>query len=732
MVAEGTSAGLRVGWCDSALRALVDVGADGVARLSLVAPAPRGSGARPDGAATDHELARATGLPLVDVVVAGSGRGWSGRRYADSVVGRRMCYVGHEERDEGPWHELQVTLEDAATGLAAIVHYQFLRDGGVVRSRTTLSNGGSVPVTVESVTSFLGGGLAGPGGDLDDVDLLWAENDWLSEARWQTRRFRDALPDLNREAHEARSRARFALTSAGSWSSGTFLPMGAAVNRRSGHALVWQIEHNGAWQWQVGEHTGADAGASYLALLGPTDTEHQWRLVLRPGERFESVPAALAVSNQGFEGAIGRMTRYRRALRRPHQDNRRMPVIFNDYMNTLMGDPTTDRLKPLISAAADAGAECFCIDSGWYAELGENWWDTVGAWVPSRSRFPKGIGEVIELITARGMVPGLWIEPEVVGVRSAVASHLPLGAFFTRAGERVVEQGRYHLDLRHPGAREHLDKVVDFLVGELGVGYLKMDYNIDVAPGTDSGDPAAGVGLLGHNRAFLDWVDALLDRHAGLTLESCASGGMRTDYATLSRFQLHSTSDQQDPLRYPPIAAAAPVAVPPEQAAVWAYPQPEWDDDRIAFTLCSAMLGRVHLSGHLDRMAPAQRRLVAEAVATYKKIRSDLAGALPFWPLGLPRWSDAWVALGMRAVGTTYVVVWARGRQGGNPSSNGDGADVVPGEVSLPIGALGPDAVAEVLYPRAGAQARWHPGPGELAVTLPRSPSACLVALASG
>lgn len=724
MVMEVTSPGLQAGWSDSALSALVDVGADGVARLSRLVPLPGALAPRRDERLFGGEDRPLAGLPLLDVVVAGCGRGWAGRRYADSVVGHRMRYVGHEDRDKGPWHELAMTVEDGTTGLLANVNYEFLRDGGAVRSRTRLTNNGTAPITVESVTSFLGGGLAGPGGNLDDVDLLWAENDWLSEGRWQARSFRDALPEINRDAHQSRSRARFALTSAGGWSSGTFLPMGAAVNRNTGHTLLWQIEHNGAWHWQVGEHTGEGAGASYLALLGPTDVEHHWGLVLMPGESFESVPVALAVSDDGLEGAVGRMTGYRRALRRPHRDHQRMPVIFNDYMNTLMGDPTTERLKPLINAAADAGAEFFCIDSGWYAELDENWWDTVGAWVPSKSRFPNGISEVLELISARGMVPGLWIEPEVVGVRSAVAGKLPLEAFFTRAGQRVVEQGRYHLDLRHPSARDHLDTVVDRLVDDLGVGYLKMDYNINVAPGTDAGGVPTGVGLLGHNRAFLEWVDMVLDRHPGLTVESCASGGMRTDYATLCRFQLHSTSDQQDALYYPPIAAAAPVAVAPEQAAVWAYPQPEWDDDRTAFTLCSAMLGRVHLSGHLDRMAPAQQSLVAEAVVTYKKIRSDLGRAVPFWPVGLPGWSDPLVALGMRCDGAIYVLVWDRGQRG-----TGAGAAVVPHEILLPVTGVADDATAEVLYPHLGAQVRWYPEPGRLGVVLPRAPSACLVAV---
>jgi hypothetical protein len=57
-------------------------------------------------------------------------------------------------------------------------------------------------------------------------------------------------------------------------------------------------------------------------------------------------------------------------------------------------------------------------------------------------------------------------------------------------------------------------------------------------------------------------------------------------------------------------------------------------------------LGRVHLSGHLDQMSCHQRDLVAEAVRVYKNIRADLGLAVPFWPLGLPRWADLWIALG--------------------------------------------------------------------------------------
>jgi alpha-galactosidase len=205
---------------------------------------------------------------------------------------------------------------------------------------------------------------------------------------------------------------------------------------------------------------------------------------------------------------------------------------------------------------------------------------------------------------------------------------------------------------------------------------------------------------------------------------------MRTDYALLTRFQLQSTSDQQDFLRYPAIAAAAPTAIAPEQAAVWTCPQAEWSDDEIAFTMCGALLGRLHLSGHISRMRPAQQQLVADAIRVYKQIRPDLAAAFPLWPLGLPGWTDSWIALGMAARSVTHLIVWHRGRVG---DVLGPAGRVDPSEIVLPVAHLSDQLIfPEVRYPMlAGAEVEWHAPRGELVVALPRTPSACLISLRS-
>jgi alpha-galactosidase len=128
----------------------------------------------------------------------------------------------------------------------------------------------------------------------------------------------------------------------------------------TGRTIAWQVEHNGGWLWEVGERRQG----LYVAAFGPTDIAHQWRRTLAPGDSFTSVPVGVAISDSALEGAIAQLTKYRRATRRPHHDSDTLPVIYNDYMNTLDGNPTAERLVPLIDAAAAAvGAEYFVIDA---------------------------------------------------------------------------------------------------------------------------------------------------------------------------------------------------------------------------------------------------------------------------------------------------------------------------------------------------------------------------------
>jgi alpha-galactosidase len=404
------------------------------------------------------------------------------------------------------------------------------------------------------------------------------------------------------------------------------------------------------------------------------------------------------------------LTRYRRVACEKQRNNKvRCPVIFNDYMNCLWGDPTEAKELPMIAAAAKAGCEYFVIDAGWYADLREDWSQTLGEWEASPTRWPRGLKFLLDQIRQAGMVPGLWLEPEVAGPKSTLAKK-PDNWFFVRHGKRVLKNSRLLLDFRNLEVRAYLDQVIARLVNDYGVGYIKMDYNLDSLQGTELNADSFGQGLLEHNRAHLAWLDSILNRYPDLIIENCGSGGGRMDYAMLSRLHIQSMTDQEDYLKLPAILVGASAAVLPEQLAVWSYPLVSADVDQASFNMVTAMMCRIHQSGRLDSLPSQAWAQVTEGLRVYKELlRKHIPAAVPFYPLGLSDVTDfqAPIALGMRSSEQAFLATWRI-----------DG----PATVKIPWASRD----AKLLYP-ADLGIKIKAAEGTLNVEFPRSRMACLV-----
>lgn len=608
--------------------------------------------------------ATGTNQPLVELIITGDGRSRNNTRFTNTGVGSRLRYVEHTTSSEVDLEQLEIVQVDESTGLRVTTIFTAAPGVQAARVLTAVRNDGAETVVLEAVSSVALGALVYPDEQTSDLVLYSAISEQLAENRWTARPVwsQTGLADFNSSLHNQPGRGAVTAIGTSTWTTAGALPTGVIANADTGRSIAWQIEHNGGWRWEVANiREGEDSVG--VVLLGPEDLDHQWSEALAPGADFTSVPVSIAISDTGFEGAVAELTRHRRWLRRErHADNASL-LVFNDYMNTINGNPTTDRLLPLVAAAAQAGAECFCIDAGWYddTELAD-WWPTVGEWVPSAWRFPDGgLLRVIDTVHAAGMQAGLWVEPEVVGVRSPIAQSLPNEAFLQRHGFRVREHDRYFLDLRHPAARAHLDATFDRLVAEFDLGFFKLDYNVTPGAGTDLDAFSAGAGLLGHNRAHIEWLRQLRRRHPHVVFENCSSGAMRADFAMLEVLDFQSTSDQQDFRLYPAVAAGAPVQMLPEQAGNWAYPQAWMGDEEIAYTMVTGLSGRLYMSGFLNEMTADQLRLVHDAATLFKKIRGDIAKAIPSWPMGLPDWYADHFALTLTSPDRTLVYVWHRG-----------------------------------------------------------------------
>lgn len=593
------------------------------------------------------------------VEIQANGHDWNdhhGNKYTGTNPGGQLRYLRHS-RSRNPIGE-KLEIVQAGGGLEVTSHYQFLGHQSVFRTWTEVVNVDERALQLEyvSTAAFAGVSLGGDSVWDQKMHLHLADNTWGGEAQWRSGPL-DAfgLSQVYSAVFDTGfSMKRISIANQGSWSTEGHLPLGALENTQTGETLFWQIEHNGSWHWEV-----SDLGRElYLRVSGPTYREGHWTHNLAPGERFLSVPATIGRISGGLETALQSLTSTRRMIRLPHPDNAKLPVIFNDYMNCLMAEPTTEKLLPVIAAAAAVGSEYFVVDAGWFAAASETWWTSVGEWKESPDRFPGGFTEIMDAIRDKGMIPGLWLEIEVVGTTSPVAAALPDSWFFRRNGQRIIDHGRYQLDFRNPEVRTHAHGIVDRVIADYGVGYIKNDYNINAGPGTDVANGSPGRGLLEHNRAFLEWIDEVMVRHPSLVIENCASGGMRMDYASLARHSIQSTSDQTDYRLTGIIAAAAASAVTPEQAAVWSYPLAEASREEVIFNMVNALLLRVHQSGRIHELPPRRLKLIREAIDYYKSIRSIIPTSTPIWPLGLARFGSNWAAFGLVCKTMTFLAVW--------------------------------------------------------------------------
>ena len=624
--------------------------------------------------------------------------------------GARLLFAGKREESTPRGKQLVCAHADQNLGLRVESVYEAFDGVPVIRRYSRVTNQGNSPVGIEFLSSAMLHSLADPQSYDRELRIHVAFNSWMAEGQWHTLR----PSEMGFVENERTSWSEARAGSIGSWSTERYLPMAMAENTKLGLTWFWQIEHNGSWYWEISNvsERGNNADDVYAYLGGPDDLHSAAWKNLKPGETFETVPVAIGCVRGGFGEAVEALTHYRRRVcLKGRKDNSRCSVIFNDYMNCLWGDPTEAKELPMIAEAAKAGCEYFVIDAGWYADLHEDWSQTIGAWQPSPTRWPRGLKFVLDQVRHAGMVPGLWLEPEVAGANSVLAQK-PDNWFLMRHGKRVFKNSRLLLDFRNPEVRSYLDHVIARLVNNYDVGYIKMDYNVDTLQGTELNADSFGQGLLEHNRAHLAWLDGIVNRHPDLVVENCGSGGGRMDYAMLSRLQIQSMTDQENYLKLPAILVGASAAVLPEQLAIWSYPLANADADQASFNMVTAMMCRIHQSGRMDSLSPQAAAQVSEGIRLYKEVlRKHIPASVPFYPRGTSDVTNGEtpIALGMRSPEQTLLAIW---RIEG------------PAVTTVPIASREP----KLLYP-ADLGIRVTSAGGAVNIEFPRNHMACLVSV---
>ena len=557
--------------------------------------------------------------------------------------------------------------------------------GGAVRLTTALRNDGSEPLLVDALSSaFLTGiGAEGRRWYEDRFILHYCHSVWQGEGQWRHAPIEELglYPTYN---HGHQTAIRF--SSQGSWTTCRQYPLILLEDTERRETHFCEILTSSSWYIEISARGYMENSALCIMTTASFEKNGGWYKTLAPGETYTAAPAVYGCVPGGFEEAVAALTAFKRATYHTDFPTGSVPVCFNDYMNCLWAQPSRDRLMPLIESAAKVGCEVFCIDAGWFGKRGE-WYLHNGDWQPCDELFGEGgLKGILDEISARGMLPGVWLEIETVDRRSDFAKAHP-EAILTRHGHPIGHDQCF-MDFRKPCVREHLMATFDALYA-MGVRFVKNDYNHNTGFGIDplEGDESMAQALREHTEAFNAFIDEVIASHPGLMIENCGSGAMRCGHDTLSHFHIQSTSDQEYYDRYPSIVQGMLACMPPERAGIWAYPYPVdfhdmpeqgdvfpvvgphtkamiescADGRQTAFNMVTAMMGCIYLSGRICYADELNERLIADAIALYKENRPILAGAVPVYPTGLTSMSHrGYATLGLlnREAGKLLLAVW--------------------------------------------------------------------------
>lgn len=490
-----------------------------------------------------------------------------------------------------------LALEDAAAGVRLTLTLALDAATGVLSSRATLRNLGDEPLTLDW--------LAAGAFDSPHADLL------LFDGRW-TREFIPVRQTLstgliakeNRTGRTSHHAPPFAVIGEAGFGEIHGEAIGLHLAWSGDHRIFAERLRDGRIQVQAGE------------LLHPGE------VILAPGETYETPSLYLARSAAGLNGLSDRFHPFvRDVILGGRLRGKTRPVHYNGW-EAIYFDHDLATLKTLADLAAQAGAERYVLDDGWFKGRPDDR-SGLGDWSVDPAKYPDGLTPLIDHVRGLGLEFGLWVEPEMANADSDLLRAHPDWILGDPGRDQPLGRGQYVLDLTRPEVSDNLYGQLDALLSANAIGYLKWDMNRDLTHALSGGRAAVHRQTL----AVYALIDRLRGAHPGVEIESCSSGGGRADYEILRRTDRIWTSDCNDPIERQAIQRGFSIFFPPEVMGSHVGAAASHTTARTASLDLRAMTtlaGHMGIEADLRAFSDEERAALAAAIALHKTLRAEL------------------------------------------------------------------------------------------------------------
>lgn len=419
---------------------------------------------------------------------------------------------------------LTINLTDQLVGMDLQLHYSIFPHQDVIARSATFINHSNDQVVIDHAFST-------------EVDLPDANYDIIEfPGAWARER------QLNRAALRPGYQGSGSLRNATSHQANPFMMIARHdTSEDFGEVYGFNLVYSGNFLNQV----EVDQFQTTRILVGINPTEFAWNL--GPGSQFQTPEAIQSYSNQGMNQLSQQLSDfYQDHIVNPRFSQQPRPTLVNNWEGTYF-DFNEDKLITIVNAAHKAGIEMFVLDDGWFGERNDDT-TSLGDWFVDKNKFPNGIEHFVNQVHGLGMKFGLWVEPEMISKQSHLYEQHPEWMIQTPGRHQTPGRNQFVLDMTRPEVVDYLFKVLNQIITDTKLDYIKWDMNRYITEMYGIDLPANQQLEMGHRYILgvYDLYDRLIKSNPDVLFESCASGGGRFDLGMMYYAPQAWTSDDID------------------------------------------------------------------------------------------------------------------------------------------------------------------------------------------
>lgn len=272
-----------------------------------------------------------------------------------------------------------------------------------------------------------------------------------------------------------------------------------------------------------------------------------FRWNLKQGESFSTPELVISFSENGLNGLSHNFHSLikNRVCRGVYRDKKR-PILLNLW-EACYFNFTDETIKKAADSAADLGVELLVIDDGWFGKRNDDR-SSLGDWYVNEEKIKCGLNELCKYVNSKGLMLGIWFEPEMVSPDSDLIKEHPEWVMQINGRKPTETRWQLMLDLTNPDVQDFVYDSIANVLKNTNIEYIKWDYNRTMAHIGSTYLKAEQMGEYYHRYilGLYNVLERLTTDFPNVLFEGCASGGGRFDMGMLYYTPQIWTSDDTD------------------------------------------------------------------------------------------------------------------------------------------------------------------------------------------